>query len=167
MKNRIASILVIEDEDDVRTSIVQMLRSTGFSVVDACDGRKGMAQLRQHNVTLIITDILMPEMDGLEVVIEMRKSHPAKKVLAISKGPELLQLATALGAHATLAKPIQAGDLLDAIRRLDTDEELQIAGSDPALLEKPEPEAATPDSARTSPAEPWMDLRKFNLAPAL
>ena len=129
MKIEQSAILVIDDEDEVRTSIVNLLRNTGFTVVEAPNGRRGMEQLSQHYVTLVLTDILMPEMDGLEVVMEIRRSHPTKKIVAMSKGLDLLRLAKALGAHATVAKPFEARDLLDTISRVSQNQQLSLSGN--------------------------------------
>ena len=118
-----ASILVIDDEADVRTPIAHILKSTGWEVFEARDGNQGMAQLRRHTISVVITDILMPEMDGIEVVIEMRKFHQDKKILAISKSHDLLRLASLLGAHAIMSKPLDPIELVKVVNRLISGEE--------------------------------------------
>jgi len=151
VKNSNYLILVIEDEEEVRTSIVHLLRSVGFRVVEARDGKQGMAEMREHDVRLVVTDILMPEMDGLEVVMEVRKFYPGTKIVAISKGLEYLTLASTLGAHATIAKPFQAADLLDAIRRTGVEKQSCEPG---ALYAKP----PAPPRARITLPAPWSTL---------
>jgi len=166
VKDNKAPILVIEDEEETRTSIAHFLRSAGFTVIEASDGKQGMARLRQTDVKLIITDILMPEMDGLEVVIELKKWYPSKRVIAMSKGPELLSLARALGAHATVAKPFEAKDLLNTISQIENEEKSQgFSGCCRSGEETPADAASSP--AGLAPRTQWVGQTRFHLAPAL
>ena len=116
-------ILVIDDEAAVRDMMRQTLERAGYEVVDARDGRQGLVQLRQQPVNLVITDILMPEQEGIETIRILRKEFPQIKILAISGGGklgklEVLPVAQAFGAHCTLAKPFERKDLLDAVSTL-------------------------------------------------
>ena len=116
-------ILVIDDEPAVRDMMRQTLERAGYEVDDAGDGRQGMVQLRQQPVDLVITDILMPEQEGIETIRMLRKEFPQVKILAISGGGkkgqlDVLPVAQAFGAHSTLAKPFERKDLLDAVSAL-------------------------------------------------
>ena len=116
-------ILVIDDEPAVRDMMRQILERAGYEVADAGDGRQGMVQLRRQLVDLIITDILMPEQEGIETIRMVRKEFPQVKILAMSGGGakghlDVLPVAQAFGAHRTLAKPFERKDLLDAVSTL-------------------------------------------------
>ena len=118
-----ARILVIDDEAPVRNMIRQTLEREGYEVADAGDGRQGMAQLRRQPVDLVITDILMPEQEGIETIRMLRKEFPQIKILAISGGGktgklDILPVAQTFGAHRTLAKPFDRKDLLAAVSAL-------------------------------------------------
>ncbi len=116
-------ILVIDDEAPVRDMMRQTLERAGYEVIEAGDGRQGMARLRQQPADLVITDILMPEQEGIETIRMLRKEFPEIKILAISGGGkkgnmEVLPIARTFGAHRTLAKPFERKDLLDAVSAL-------------------------------------------------
>lgn len=116
-------ILVIDDEAPVRDMMRQTLERAGYEVIEAGDGKQGMARLRQQPADLVITDILMPEQEGIETIRMLRKEFPEIKILAISGGGkkgnlEVLPIARTFGAHRTLAKPFERKDLLDAVSAL-------------------------------------------------
>ena len=116
-------ILVIDDEVLVRDMLRQTLERAGYEVTDAGDGKQGIVQLREQPVDLVITDILMPEQEGIETIGILRKDFPQVKILAISGGGrkgtlEVLPAAQALGAHRTVAKPFERKELLDAVSAL-------------------------------------------------
>ncbi len=81
-----ANILVVDDMDDVRESIVAVLQPAGHSMTQAKDGREAITRLGQHNYDLVITDIMMPEQDGTEVIMHLEGLSPRPLVLAISGG---------------------------------------------------------------------------------
>ena len=116
-------ILVIDDDPVVRGLLVEMLRRAGYDVDEAEDGRAGMRRFREQPAALVITDVLMPEQEGLETLIQLRHESPTVRVIAISGGgrvgPELyLNSARTLGAHAVLAKPFGREELLEAVTRV-------------------------------------------------
>jgi len=116
-------ILVIDDEAPVRDMMRQTLERAGYEVADAGDGRQGIVQLRQQPVDLVITDILMPEQEGIETIRMLQKEFPQVKILAISGGGkkgnlDVLPVSQTFGAHRTLAKPFERKDLLDAVSAL-------------------------------------------------
>lgn len=118
----IIRILVIDDDEVARSSMVMMLTAAGFSVVTAVNGRYGLQACERQLPDLVITDILMPEYEGIETILELRRRYGPIPVLAISGGwrtnsPDLLELVAKLGATGTLAKPFDSDDLLAAIAK--------------------------------------------------
>ena len=116
-----AKILVIDDEPQVRAMLRQMLEREGFEVMDAPDGKEGIKLYQENPTDLIITDIIMPEKEGLETIRELKKDYPDVKIIAISGGRriepgEYLLLAERFGAIKTFAKPVQREELLNAVR---------------------------------------------------
>lgn len=118
-----ATILVIDDEKTILTSLKEMLVREGFSVLTAGDGNEGIKLFNDNQVDLVITDIVMPEKEGIETIIEMRKTSPNIKIIAISGGgrgqPEgYLQMAKSLKVEYTFKKPFEQDDLLGAVYEL-------------------------------------------------
>ena len=118
-----ARILVIDDDDQILRTLHQVLEMEGHEVVDASNGKEGMRLFREQGAGLIITDIVMPEKEGLETIMELRRDFPDIKIIAISGGgrvdPEsYLTLAKGFGALRTLAKPFEREELLVAVREL-------------------------------------------------
>src|SRR5712691_11050547 len=116
-------ILLIDDDALVRDILRQMLERAGYDVVEAASGRDGLQQYQSTAIDLIITDILMPDQDGLETIQELRRLAPEAKIIAISGGGQsglldLLPIAEKLGAQCTLRKPLRRQELLEAIRQL-------------------------------------------------
>ncbi|MDJ0893667.1 MAG: response regulator [Alphaproteobacteria bacterium] len=114
-------ILVIDDDDEYRAVTCQMLESAGFHVRQAPDGDSGITLYKSEPADLVITDILMPEKEGLETIIELRREDPTAKIIAISGGsldPHLdhLDYAQKLGAQAILRKPFRRQDLVALVR---------------------------------------------------
>jgi CheY-like chemotaxis protein len=118
-----AVILVVEDDDLVRAFILRVLEREGYALASAPNGVDGLRQCREVAPALVITDIVMPDMEGLEMIRELRKVDPSLPVLAISGGgrgdPRMyLDMARHLGARATLAKPFDREALLGAVASL-------------------------------------------------
>ena len=116
-------ILVIDDEEPVRVVLRQMLEKEGYGVEEASNGAVGMELLRDHSADLIITDLFMPEKEGIETMIEVRKYFPQVKIIVISGGGrsgtlDFLPMAESFGAQRTLAKPFERKELLDAVRQV-------------------------------------------------
>jgi CheY-like chemotaxis protein len=105
------SVLVADDEQSIRTIVQQWLTRNGHTVAVVPSGREAVDLLRQRPFDLVITDVLMPEGDGLDLITELRRSQPAARILAMSGGGrymesgEYLKLAKGLGAHAAVMKP--------------------------------------------------------------
>ena len=118
-----ARILLIDDDMLARDMLRQMLERAGYDVVEAVGGREGLQHYQATAIDLIITDILMPDQDGLETIQELRRLDPEAKIIAISGGGQsrlldLLLIAAKLGAQCTLQKPLVRQELLEAIRQL-------------------------------------------------
>jgi CheY-like chemotaxis protein len=118
-----ARILLIDDDEPVRIMLRQMLEHFGHTVVEARNGKEGLALFQPATVDLVITDIVMPEKDGLEVVRALRRQHPPVKVIAISgaagkRAADYLQMATFMGAATVLAKPLSVDVVMAAVNAL-------------------------------------------------
>ena len=110
-------ILVVDDDHGVREVIRAMLESVGFEVSIAVNGRDAMSMLHTDTFDLILTDLVMPEQEGIATIKEIRQNYPQVKVIAMSGafGGDYLRIAGFLGAHGTLAKPIKLEAVLRAI----------------------------------------------------
>ena len=117
-EEQMTSILVIDDEETIRKLFQLTLERAGYRVLTAEHGKHGLRLLERQDVDLILVDIFMPEMDGLEVIRLLRKTRSACKIIAISGRADTqayLDTAKFLGAHATMEKPLNLQELLDTI----------------------------------------------------
>ncbi len=115
-----ARILIIDDEDELRSLLRQMLEHAGHEVSEAVNGAAGIEIYERDAPDLIITDIIMPEQEGVETIIALRRADPALPIIAISGGGRLdatdfLTMAKKLGARRTLTKPFRRDQRLDAV----------------------------------------------------
>jgi two-component system chemotaxis response regulator CheY len=113
-------ILVIDDDGIVRDTIVQILHSSGYQVVSAEDGKRGMATFHSEHPDVVITDIIMTEKEGLQTITEIRSIAPDARIIAISGGgrvgnSDFLTFARHLGAFEAIAKPFTPKDLLHCV----------------------------------------------------
>jgi len=118
-----ARILVIDDEEEVRDIIKQMLELEGYEVITAVDGNQGIKLFKQEPADLVITDIIMPDKEGIETIIELRNQFPDVKIISISGGGRIgphdyLNMAKKLGAERSFTKPFERKKLLKAIEEL-------------------------------------------------
>ena len=116
--NPMATILLIDDEASMRRLFQVALEGAGYQVLTAENGKHGLRVLEHQAADLIVVDIFMPEMDGLELIPLLRKTRPAAKIIAISGGSDetnYLDMARYLGAHAILKKPFSLQELLHAV----------------------------------------------------
>ena len=121
-ESSVMRVLLIEDDAPVRRIVRKMLERERHEVTEAENGRVGLDRLRESAFDLVLTDIVMPEMDGLETLIELRKDYPDLKVIAMSGGGrtgnmDFLGSAEKLGASAVLSKPFTIDVLATAIAR--------------------------------------------------
>lgn len=118
-----ARILVIDDDKAIRRSLSILLEQDGHQVLTAENGREGIDIHKQNAVDLIITDIIMPDKNGIETIVQFRCDYPDVKIIAISGGgmlvpEEYLTMAGAVGADKTITKPFEMVELKNAIQEL-------------------------------------------------
>ena len=116
-------ILIIDDNALALSAPRLMLTRAGHRVVEAANGRDGVLLQQRCPAELVVTDILMPEMDGIKLIRELRNLSPRPKIIAISGGgfaesEKLLEVAGKLGADATFAKPLDRGEFLQTVASL-------------------------------------------------
>jgi CheY-like chemotaxis protein len=116
-----ACILVVDDNEEIRRFIRRVVESEGHAVMEAANGRAAMERVGEQAVELVISDIFMPESDGLELLRALRKRAPELRVIAISGGGNLgnmdiLHAARLFGAYRVFTKPFATEDLILAIR---------------------------------------------------
>lgn len=116
-----ARILIIDDEEELRRIMRTVLERDGHEVLEARNAIEGLRQYDDATVDLVVTDIMMPESDGFEAIIALRRDFPSVKIIAVSGGGRVgdtnyLVLAERLGANRILAKPFQREQLLAAVR---------------------------------------------------
>ena len=118
-----AHIIIIDDEELVRATFRDLLEDMGYAVTEAVDGVQGLKALEAHPAELVITDLLMPNKEGIETILELRKKNPNVKIIAVSGGgstgrSNFLDMAKELGADKVFAKPVDINELADAVRIL-------------------------------------------------
>ena len=112
-----ATILIIEDHSSVRMLLARVLEDAGYQVYEAANGRQGLEQFQSQPVDLVITDLEMPIMTGLEVIVELTRMLFNVRVIAISGGSvDGLQQARLLGARQAFSKPLDLSALLHGIQ---------------------------------------------------
>jgi DNA-binding NtrC family response regulator len=116
-------ILIIDDDPDFRETFGEALKRADFDVVLAADGEEALAAMERYAVSLVITDMLMPGMDGIDVIHAIRQRNPGLKVIAVSggsvsRGTPSLTMASQVGADRALRKPFGARRLVWLVREL-------------------------------------------------
>jgi DNA-binding response OmpR family regulator len=116
-------ILLIDDNAPFRGMLQKVLEHAGYEVETASNGKTGLKLYRENPSDLIITDLVMPEKEGLETIMELRRTTPCVKILAISGGGRLkphvnLVMAEKLGAAKSVAKPFSHQEILDAVAEI-------------------------------------------------
>ena len=116
-------ILIIDDEEKVLNVLCSALTRAGFAVIKAFNGKEGMKLHREDPVDLIITDLIMPEKEGIETIRELTAKFPNTKIIAISGGGHIgpehyLNMAKMFGAQRTLAKPFRRDELVRTVEEL-------------------------------------------------
>ena len=117
------TILIIDDEKSILSFLKERLTCEGFNVLTASDGKEGINIFKDNQVDLVITDIIMPNKDGFETIVELKRVCPDIKVIAMSGGghgqPEYyLDTAKCFRAQYTLEKPFKTGELIEAVHEL-------------------------------------------------
>jgi DNA-binding response OmpR family regulator len=118
-----AKILVFDDEPSILLMIKKMLERAGHSVDIALNGKDGMELFERNKPDMVITDIIMPEKEGLETILELRKRYPVLKIIAISGGGRVspdgyLPSAKLLGADMVFQKPLVQKEFMEAVAKL-------------------------------------------------
>ena len=119
-------IVVIDDDAMVRTSIQRILEAEGYEVALASNGREGLGLMQRLAPRLVITDLIMPEMEGIETIAEMRRLRADLRIIAISGGgrignADFLDMARKIGANDIMAKPFDPDEFITMVRQqLDT-----------------------------------------------
>ncbi len=116
-------VLIIDDDMQLREMMRQAMERGGYYVEEASDGKAGVEAFRANPSDLVITDLIMPEQEGIETIRELRNDYPELKIIAISgggrAGPDgYLSVAKAFGADLTLCKPFDLKTILDAIKEM-------------------------------------------------
>jgi CheY-like chemotaxis protein len=119
----VKSVLIVEDHADLRKYIRLVLEAEGYSVREAANGHEALEEQRKAPADVLITDIFMPERDGLETINDFKRAFPSTVIIAMSgrstaPRPDYLYAAREFGAHATLAKPFDTQALLDMLKQL-------------------------------------------------
>jgi DNA-binding response OmpR family regulator len=114
-------ILLVEDDDQLRGMLKLLLTSAGYEVSEATNGKRVCDMHQQQRFDLVITDLVMPDIDGLAVIMELRRIDRDVRIIAMSgggqgKGEGYLRIAQKLGAHLTLSKPFGNQEFLEAVR---------------------------------------------------
>ena len=118
-----AKILVIDDDTTIQLVFSQFLTGLGYEIMQAENGKEGMSIIQETRPDLVITDIMMPEMDGLEILMQLRSTHDSVPVIAISGGMRalpvnFLQQAKLFGARYVFEKPVPLDVLRNAVTEL-------------------------------------------------
>ena len=113
-------VLVVEDDSNLRNIVRCILQKAGYEVVEACNGIEAADKIAEFPVQLVITDILMPDREGIETIVGLHRKYPDVKIIAMSGGGKggadhYLDMAREFGADQTMHKPFDKSDLLDAV----------------------------------------------------
>lgn len=110
------AILVVDDDKLARHTLRHMLEHAGFTVILAAGGRQALRTFQERPIAAVVTDIMMPSMDGLRLIRELLTLQPGVGIIAISGAEKRLEVARQVGAKAVLRKPIELTGLLEAVR---------------------------------------------------
>ena len=117
------SVLIADDEDSIATLVRRCVESAGHRAVCVSSAKQASAELMKAPFDLVITDVLMPDGDGLDLISGLKKAQPTARILAISgggrymEGDDCLRMARGLGAHAAITKPFNCEQLLEAVQK--------------------------------------------------
>ena len=129
---RQASIVIADDDPAIRKLLCDVLRTSGYHVLEAANGKQAIDHICREHVDLLVTDLVMPEQEGIQTIGEVRKRFPSLRVLAMSGGfgEHYLHMAQKVGAHQIIRKPFETDAIREAIRSL-----LALKGLDGAILQ--------------------------------
>ena len=114
---------MIDDELQIRRLFIQKMADSDYEIIEASNGNEGLKLYREHKPDLVITDLIMPEKEGIETITELKKENPHVKIIAISGGGRInpddyLHIAKNLGAERTFSKPIDWPSLIKTVKEL-------------------------------------------------
>lgn len=115
-------VLIVDDEPNIRQELADTLRWQGYDILEASDGNEALRTLNEQNVDLLVVDMFMPYRDGLDTIVEVRKTYPQMKAIAMSGGGrtrhvDFLKYARELGAAAAIRKPFSLEIFRDLVAR--------------------------------------------------
>ena len=118
-----ARVLVVDDQPEFRRGMLRLLERAGHVASEAADGAEGLRRIAAGDVDLVVTDLFMPDMDGLEFMRELARRRPGTRVIAVSGGSfmeasSILAVASTLGAVRTLSKPIDPPQFLALVEEV-------------------------------------------------
>jgi len=116
-------VVVIDDNAEIRHVIELKLRTQGYKVITAANGKEGLNLIKSKQPDVVITDIIMPEKEGIEVITEVRRDFPDVKIIAMSGGGligphEYLSWTKMMGVQHTFTKPFAINEILEAVNEL-------------------------------------------------
>jgi YesN/AraC family two-component response regulator len=121
------NVVVIDDNSQVRSKIKNLILNAGYKVFEASNGRLGMDLIQNIKPQLVVTEIIMPEQDGLEIISAVNIKFPETKIIAMSAGGgrlinfPLLELALKIGADFIFDKPLDENKFIDLVKRIFSD----------------------------------------------
>ena len=122
MEQKIRKILIVDDEVSIVNLMNSMLSANGYEAISATNGKEGLEQYNKEHPDLVITDIIMPDMEGIELIRNLRKLDKDLPVVVMSGNPtgqQFLKTAALLGAKSTLNKPFSTAELLNIISEIE------------------------------------------------
>lgn len=117
-----ATVLLVDDDEMVVYALSRYLRRSGLDVIEASNGKEAIARINEQLPDIVVTDIIMPEMEGIGFIMHLQKNHPDLPIIAMSGGSRRvdtshLETAMALGAIATFEKPFDEEEMVATIRK--------------------------------------------------
>ena len=121
--NSAKHILVVDDDDMLRSYVKELLKLNNFIVSEAADGKAGLKEFKENTPDLVITDIIMPEMEGISFIRKLREFSEETPIIAMTGNvhghmDEYLKISSQIGANEILRKPVKSEEFLEAINRL-------------------------------------------------
>lgn len=122
-ENSAKHILIVDDDDMLRSYVKELLKLNNYIVSEAADGKEGLKEFKENEPDLVITDIIMPEMEGISFIRKLREHSEDTPIIAMTGNvhghmDEYLEISSQIGANEILRKPVKSEEFLEAINRL-------------------------------------------------